>query len=275
MKKIMKETAWMLRWGDCVALPVLVHPYIYEDDMEESFSGIQWLLENSLHASHFWDLALDAIRTWASLEYNCAEENMAEDLSRIFSDYGPEEPRLSEAFIRANAPALTQANDDADIFQNLALLKELLNDEFLRVRFGGLVDTRDDSAELVFRPSSSGKDWAEKIASFLKDFGRAESVTIIRDTEPFSNAPMRFYKSDSGKFYDQMPVDVFGRQPGALFVRQETAFGKLLENHPLAELLREYPDREELLRLKEIANEQERQFVKNHPIAMVRAELTL
>lgn len=270
MKITMKETAWMLRWGDCAALPVFVHPYIYDDDLEASFPGIEWLLENSLRASRFQDLALGAIRTWAALEYDCAGENAAEDWNRIFSEYGPEEPRLSETFIRKYTLTLTRADDDADIFQNLELLKELLNDEFLRVRFGGLVDTKVGSAELVFRPSSSGKDWSEKIVSFLRDFGRAESVTIVRDTEPFSGAPMRFYQSDFGKFYDQMPVEVFWRQPGALFAKQETAFGKLLADCLLADLLDEYPNREELLRLKKISNEQEQQFVRNHPIALVR-----
>lgn len=270
MKKTRKETAWMLRWEDCAALPVFMHPYIYDDDMEASFPGLEWLLENSLRAFRFRDLALNAIRTWAALEYNCAGENLAEDLNRIFSAYRPEEPRLSEAFIRANAMAFSQADDDADIFQNLALLKELLNDEFLRVRFGGLVDTRVDSAELVFRPSSSSKDWTKKIVSFLEDFGRAESVTIVRDTDPFSNASMRFYQSDSGNFYNQMPVDVFLREPGALLAKRETAFGKFLANRLLADLLKEYPNREELLRLKKISNEQEREFVRNHPIALVR-----
>ena len=270
MKKTLKETAWMLRWGDCAALPVYVHPYIYDDDLEASFPGIEWLLENSLYASRFRELALDAIGIWASLEYDCAGEDMADGLRRIFSEYGPEEPRLSEDFIQANALALSQADDDADISRNLALLKELLNDEFLRVRFGGLVDTRANSTDLAFRPSSSGKDCTEKIHSFLRNFGRAESVSVVRDTEPFSNTPMRFYKSDAGQFYDQMPVEIFLRQPGALFAGQETAFGKLLANRPLAELLDSCPDREELLRHKRILNEREQQFVGDHPVALVR-----
>lgn len=57
MKKTMKETAWMPRWGDCAALPVFVHPYIYDDDLKASFPGVEWLLENSLRTSCFRDLA--------------------------------------------------------------------------------------------------------------------------------------------------------------------------------------------------------------------------
>lgn len=263
-------TAWMLRWGDSAALPVSVHPYIYADDMEASFSGIEWLLQNSLYPSYLKKLALDAIKTWGSLEYNAPKDAVADELKQIFSEYGFEETKLSEEFLGANASALRSADDNADIDQNLALLKEALDDEFLRIRFGGLVNTEEDSSELVFRISSVGKDWNKGILSFLSTFDKAKSITVVRDTEPFSNTPMHFYKSRSDSFYNKIPVDDFLVQPGELATKRKTALGRLLESQSFAEIIEKNSNREDLLHLKQILNNQEYQFVKNHPIAMIR-----
>lgn len=227
----------MLRWGDCAALPVKVHPYIYDDDMEMSFEAIEWLLENSLSAPCLEALALNAIKTWAALEYGSDDASVVDDLIKNFSKYEPGEPRLSDDFLRSNAPGLKEAFDDADIEQNLALLKESLNDEFLRVRYGGLVDTGANSRELAFRISSSGKNWSDRITSFISEFGAAESITVVRDAEPFSNGAIQFYRSNSGIFFNKMPVDDFMRHPGELRTERNSILRNVLENQLFADLI--------------------------------------
>jgi hypothetical protein len=96
----------------------------------------------------------------------------------------------------------------------------LLNQEFCRVRYGGIYDSHGEP-ELWFRISSVGVSWTNNIYNFVSTFkNRApvEYITICRDrTSPDDNATgfveiddqVKVYKADDGVLYLHMPIDEY------------------------------------------------------------------
>lgn len=96
----------------------------------------------------------------------------------------------------------------------------LLNQEFCRVRYGGIYDSHGDP-ELWFRISSVGVSWTNNIYNFVSTFKNTapvEYITICRDrTSPDDNATgfvniddrVMVYKADDGVLYLHMPIDEY------------------------------------------------------------------
>lgn len=263
----MKIVAWMLRWGDEKALPVEVHPYIYPDDLEESLSGIVWLLQNTKAKSTVLrTLAGEAICMYLLLENDTTLDSLEDDVESLEDLTGTRLPRFMKEDI---VDFYDSGTLDVDIEKNLEFLKHSLDDEFLRIRFGGLVNTSSTSGELVFRISSSGKNWANKICKFIMEFGRATSITVVRDVPPFSSKPMRYYKGRSG-VYDRMDVDTFIMQPGNLVIEQKSRLSSLLERRLFADLIYGPYNMMHLLKWKHTLDRKENLKVTTNPVAMSR-----
>ena len=85
-----------------------------------------------------------------------------------------------------------------------------LNQTFLRVRFGGLLNSRSDNNDIYFRISSSGFIWESAIYMFLEKYERnlgIRTVTVVRDGE--STGSKGFYKTEKNNPIDRIPISSF------------------------------------------------------------------
>ena len=95
--------------------------------------------------------------------------------------------------------------DSIDYIQATTAINEILDQVFLRARYGGYYTTGSGASprEMVFRVSSHGFDWGDVIWRFVYDNQRSiDTVTIVRDTGGTGRGKVY------GKF-EQMSVDEY------------------------------------------------------------------
>lgn len=87
-------------------------------------------------------------------------------------------------------------------------INELLNQEFMRVRYGGEYDSSSSNYDIYFRISSVGFSWNKVIDEFLSNFGKKiTSITIERDAE--STGLDNVYKTSKGVPINSLPIDSY------------------------------------------------------------------
>ncbi len=174
------EKAWMVRL-DGAAFPCICHIYGNKDEIEETLYAAEWLYQHTANTKTK-ELCLQFFKTYgASLSEhrNCVRSVLLQIRKSPyrFLDYN---------FIY----------DIADEIQNAPIgnLPDLnvkvvhtLNNEFMRVRYGGMYDTEDDCKDLFFRLSNDElltPEWKEIIRT-ISDKHKAviESVIIVSDEE--------------------------------------------------------------------------------------------
>lgn len=104
-------------------------------------------------------------------------------------------------------------DNDAELkaFNDLVIME--LNQEFLRVRFGGRYDSVLGSQELVCRVSSTYFNWYDIIYMFVTEHKRdIKTVTVCKDFE--STGIKDFYYKWKGQVMYQMLVNEFLTLPG-------------------------------------------------------------
>lgn len=199
--------AYMIR-NDGKEIPVKVHPYGNPESIEETLYASQWLYKNTAHPE-VKQSCLDLVKSFANQTLGIEgefKESLLEwiDTFRyivLTKDYLEEVGDLIESATIKDQDVLNQ------------LICDELNQEFMRVRRGGMVNSFGDSKELVFRISSVKFNWFNIIYMFVHDHKREiDSVTIAKDEEA-TGYENYFYKH-RGEVYNQMPVDEFLEQPG-------------------------------------------------------------
>ena len=76
-----------------------------------------------------------------------------------------------------------------------------LNQEFCRVRAGGLYDSDGSLGDIYFRTSSTKFNWFDVIWQFVYDRrNKISTITIVRDKES---------TKEDKVYYNRMPVDEF------------------------------------------------------------------
>lgn len=214
--------AYMIR-NDGEEIPVKVHPYGNPDVIEETLYASQWLYQHTKN-SGTKSLILSLIASFAYDEFGTTENIKGQllDWIKTFKYIV-----LTEEFINS-LPDL----DDVKISDSNALNKlvcDELNQEFMRARLGGMVNSFSGSKEMVFRISSVGFNWFNIIYMFVHDHKRdISSVTIAKDEEA-TGYENYFYKH-RGNVFNQMPIDEFLELPG----------------NPIVEELNTYPQKESL-----------------------------
>ena len=104
-----------------------------------------------------------------------------------------------------------------------------LNNEFCRVRAGGLVDSGSNLGDIYFRISSTGFNWFDVIWAFVyENQHRIDNVTIVRDNNNFDNS-YDVYKHN-GAAIDKMPVDDFINLSGHPVFEKLQKVGKNSDN---------------------------------------------
>lgn len=91
-------------------------------------------------------------------------------------------------------------------------MKQSLNQQFCRVRYGGQYNDEIGSSALWFRISSVGYNWADTIYVFTANCYRGlhvDSIFICRDSESDGSPKEYFYRAKDGEVYFNMPIDEY------------------------------------------------------------------
>ena len=195
-----KTTAWMLRW-DGTAFPCRWHYYGSADpaDVEETLYAAEWLYD-ATQSEETRRQCLELIATYGvALRPN---RNLVRNLLLAIR----ERPYvfLSRAFVEHHAGELFYV-DPARLPELNAAVNRALNDEFLRVRLGGLYDTVPGNRDLYFRVSGADHDWLPLIRAFARAHAAdAGTVTVLWDRE--STGHSEYLTDEAGHTLDHVPL---------------------------------------------------------------------
>ncbi len=201
-------TAWMLR-DDRKAIPCVQHIY-GSDDIEETLYASEWLYENTarpqtrqliLEFLSFYAISLNIVSS--------LEETLRMDAR------GKPYVTLSAGFVEKIGKKLFPI--DSHLEQRNSKVCEALNDEFMRVRYGGLYNTVKGCEEIYFRISSKKPAWPKVITAFLGEVAFSiENVTVVYDEE--STGTGECCRGSAGEELDHVPY-VPGMEIGIDYTR--------------------------------------------------------
>lgn len=108
---------------------------------------------------------------------------------------------------------------EVDIDYMQTYIMTILNQQFCRVRYGGIYDSHGDP-ELWFRISSAGVSWTNTIYMFVSEFKHIQKVdyiTVCRDRTSsdessdgyVSEDNVKIYKAADGTLYLHMPIEEY------------------------------------------------------------------
>ena len=194
-----KPTAWMLR-HDGIELPCVCHYYGSKEAMEETLYAAEWLYGATESAqTRLSILALVAA-------YGVSLNKHRNLIRNLYIDIKEKPYRfLSYDFVRSHADELSAANSERLDELNLEVIHRL-NNEFLRVRLGGLYETEPGNRDLYFRVSGADIDWLPMIRSFVESHATdADTLTVLWDLE--STGHNKYLKDKSGYTLDHIPLN--------------------------------------------------------------------
>lgn len=198
------SVAWMLRRdGKYFQLPV--HPYGDHEDSEYMIMNAEWLYNHTANQKTKQDV-LNLLASYA-IENDCIDITTFADyilendylnikikfLQNIYNDL---EKTIEKILINAKS-----GNIDLDAYNTIAIND--LNQEFCRVRAGGVYDSDGSLGDLYFRTSSKDFNWFDTIWEFVYNLNKqnkVSTVTIVRDNESTKEEKV---------YYNRMPVDEF------------------------------------------------------------------
>ena len=201
MSEHKKKTAWMIR-RDGTAFPCDWHVYGSDDDVEETLCAAEWLYEHTLSEKTKADI-LSLINTYAR-----RLDKRKNSIRALLLDIKKKPYTfLSYNFVMEHAEEI----QSAPVLQTDFLCENVnrdLNEEFLRARYGGMYDTKDDCRDMYFRVSSNGMYWWYIIVRFVESHkDMIDTVTIIRDEE--STGECWYYTDKNGEEFDKYPISAF------------------------------------------------------------------
>lgn len=228
----MESIAYHLR-QDGNIFPVITHIYCSEDGtLSGEAEAAEFIIATN---SKGVELAKQVLDTWIGLKilakYPNVPDNMRVDkfiIPAIQSSQSLMEYSISDTDILtihkecgnfANMSELKNYLADVDIQILQADMMTLLNQQFCRVRYGGIYDSHGDP-ELWFRISSVGVSWTNIIYEFVTMFKNREPVeciTICKDRDvPGGSAifetideDVKVYKASDGELYLHMPIEEY------------------------------------------------------------------
>lgn len=193
--------AWMLR-RDGKAIQVPVHAYGDEEDPEYILMNAEWLYNNTENSSTKTDIIL--LLAIYAVNNDCVDVSTFAQYV-IKNDY----LQISVKFLESIYNELERAIDSAissdyhnEEYYNKKVVDDL-NQEFCRVRAGGVFDSDGDLGDLYFRTSSSGFNWFDVIWEFVYKLykqNKVSTVTVVRDRES---------TNEDKVYYNRMPVEEF------------------------------------------------------------------
>lgn len=227
----MKHTAWMLRQGGD-AFGVMHHFYVMDDEDLSSEAEVAAFLIST--RSKDQDLAKYVIDAWVAMlienevTYDGEEAEIEDVIKSAVNNlpYTFQYPLSVDEIINIHrennqyddVESLYDFVDDVrDERSNLSKrIKDSLNQQFCRSRFGGQYNTSRGNRELWFRISSTGYNWVNDIYIWTADHYKGlgvQTITICRDYESDygdeEGHSEYFYTARDGSVYRNMPIMEF------------------------------------------------------------------
>jgi hypothetical protein len=230
------KTAWMLR-QDGYEVPVTVHLYAEGDEDFASEAEVASFL--LLHSNKDHDIAKYTLCAWMvsliidEIGYNWTPDMIASKLNEQLNSlpYKFPFPLSTNDYIKILSSRLDYGDFDMlmDFYDEIRTnqekiwedIKQSLNQQFSRVRFGGMYDTIKGNHGIWLRVSSVGFHWENTFFNFVSTHQHKlgiEYVTIVRDYESdWGDTPSAvnyFYKGTNGALYQNMPIDIYLHETG-------------------------------------------------------------
>lgn len=219
--------AWELR-QDGEAFPVDFHIYTSGDeDLFDEANAASFLIKTN---SKDTELAKTVIDAWIAMMIEDSigwDESIEDAFRREFqnSDFYSEYALTEDEYLKIHEE-LNNYNDVDTLYEYVDAMqprietlqeeiKQSLNQQFCRVRFGGRVNSEDGNSTLWFRVSSVGYNWYNTIYTFANSIYRglhANRVSICRDAESDGQDETVFYTAKDGTLYFEMPIDEFFKE---------------------------------------------------------------
>ena len=174
------EKAWMVR-SDGMAFPCICHIYGSKDDIEETLYAAEWLYQHTANEKTK-ELCLRLFKTYGislSEHRNCVRSILLQirKTPYRFLDYN---------FIFDIADEIQNAPTGILSTLNTEVI-HALNNEFMRVRYGGMYDSVDGNRNLYFRLSNDGlltPEWNKVIRQIIEEHKTGISeIIIVSDKE--------------------------------------------------------------------------------------------
>lgn len=193
--------AWMLR-RDGKAIRVPVHAYGNEEDSEYILMNAEWLYNNTSSSETKSDI-INLLAVYA-VNNDCIDASTFANYI-IENDYLQIRIKFLEKIYNNLEKAIdftiNGKNYDEEYF-NKKVINDL-NQEFCRVRAGGVYDSDGSLGDLYFRTSSSNFNWFDVIWEFVYNLykqHKVETITVVRDKES---------TGEDKVYYNRMPVEEF------------------------------------------------------------------
>lgn len=164
------STAWMVR-RDGSIFPVVQHIYGNPEDVEETLFAAEWLYDRTKRGQTRKDIEA-FVRMWG-LQFG--EEIDSEERKKRIYQRIEERPYqfITRPFADKIVDIITQwkeygghTDEAMDINGYCRQVALDLNEEFMRVRFGGKYHTEPGNRKLYFRISSENYNWSRVITEF-------------------------------------------------------------------------------------------------------------
>ena len=189
------EKAWMVR-SDGVAFPCICHIYGSKDDIEETLYAAQWLYGHTANAKTK-DLCLRLFKTYGislSEHRNCVRNILLKIKETPYRF-------LNYDFVLGIADKIQNAAD-GDLSELNTQVNHALNNEFLRVRYGGMYDSEDYNRNLYFRLSNDGlltPKWSKVIRKIIEEHKADISEIIIVSDEESTGKCTHLFLTEEAK----------------------------------------------------------------------------
>lgn len=197
--------AYMIR-NDGKEFPVSVHPYGSLDSVEETVSMSEWLYKHTNNASTK-ELIIELIATWAWNYISFTDIKVTNSIINYLNSLPYK--IISIDFIKSLSEKLEDNDYVKDNIDELnKIVCEELNQEFLRVRIGGIYDSIIGNKDAYFRVSSLNFDWFNIIWNFVETHKNSiDTVTVVADEE--ATGKENYYYKYKNEPVDRMPRDEF------------------------------------------------------------------
>lgn len=190
--------------NDGKLFPVTVHLYGSPDDVEETLGMAEWLYKAT--ASGETKTAIADL--WASYAAYLDPDVNVSEIAQTLTYHLKHLPYKVASPDFINSLPFESAHIYADLAALNSAVCDMLNQEFLRARYGGMYDTSSGDKSIYFRISSTGFNWFPIIWDFVySNHSQINSVTIVKDPE--ATGIGNRYLVHGGTKIDHIPTDDF------------------------------------------------------------------
>ena len=180
------------------------HPYMDYDFIQMNLEAGLWFYEHTTNPD-VKQAYIDLLAYYIKNEYGSVDALCSLEIPSI--------DKIA-SFIQKHIKEITKAieNDTLSIKEILDVLVKESNQEFMRVRYGGVYKTVSGVREIYFRISSFGFNWYNIIWEYVyTNKNQIDYVTIARDIA--STGSGEYYNGKNGE-YNNMPIEDFLSESG-------------------------------------------------------------